>query len=93
MAKARPDRTGWGKTYTTPQEAHDQAMEQLAYYAMLATDPRVSLITTRSDLEHVVNADTPRIGLVFLMEGADPIVAPEQTPEWFDAGVRIVGPA
>ncbi len=93
VAQARPDRTGWGKTYSTPQEAHDQAMEQLAYYVMLAADPRVALITTRGDLDRVVNADTPRVGLVFLMEGADPIVAPEQTSEWFDAGVRVIGPA
>ncbi|HYB67108.1 MAG TPA: membrane dipeptidase [Candidatus Acidoferrales bacterium] len=27
------------------------------------------------------------------MEGADPIVTPKQAQEWFDAGVRIVGPA
>ncbi len=93
VAQARPDRTGWGKTYTTPQEAHDQALEQLAYYAMLASDPRVALITTRGDLDRVVDSETPRVGLVFLMEGADPIVTPEQTQEWFDAGVRIVGPA
>lgn len=93
VAPARPDRTAWGKTYSTPQEAHDQAMEQIAYYAMLAADPRVSLITTRGDLGRVLSSETPRIGLIFLMEGADPIVAPEQTPEWFDAGVRVVGPA
>lgn len=93
VAPASPDRTGWGKTYSTPQEAHDQAMEQLAYYGMLAADPRVALITTRGDLERVVDADPPRVGLIFLMEGADPIVAPEQTSEWFDAGVRVIGPA
>ena len=93
VAKARPDRTAWGKTYATPQEAHDQAMEQLAYYALLAMDPRVSLITTRGDLDRVLESREPKVGLVILMEGADPIVAPEQTPEWFDAGVRIVGPA
>ncbi len=45
VAKARPDRTGWGKVYNTPEEAHAQAMEQIAYYSMLAMDPRVSLIT------------------------------------------------
>ena len=93
VARARPDRKAWGKTYSTSQEAHDQAMEQIAYYAMLASDPRVSLITTRGDLDRVVHSETPRIGIVVLMEGADPIVAPEQTPEWFDVGVRIVGPA
>ncbi len=93
VAKDRPDRKGWGKTYATPQQAHDQAMEQVAYYSMLAMDPRVSLITTRGDLDRVVSAREPMIGLVLLMEGADPIVAPDQVAEWFDAGVRIVGPA
>ncbi|MBI5035350.1 MAG: membrane dipeptidase [Chloroflexi bacterium] len=93
VAAARPDRTSWGKTYTSAQEAHDQAMEQIAYYAMLAMDPRVTLITTRSDLDRVLESNEYKIGLVILMEGADPIVTPEQTPEWFDAGVRIVGPA
>ena len=93
VAQARPDRKGWGKVYNTPLEAHDQAMEQMAYYAMLAMDPRVSLITSRADLDRVIESKEPRVGLVILMEGADPIVTPEQTPEWFEAGVRIVGPA
>ena len=93
VAQATPGRKEWGKTYSTPQEAHDQAMEQIAYYAMLAMDPRVSLITTRGDLARVLESPEPKVGLVILMEGADPIVAPEQTPEWFEAGVRIVGPA
>lgn len=91
VAAAQPNRTAWGKTYSTPQEAHDQAMEQLAYYGLLASDPRVSIITTRADLDRVVNSETPRVGLVVLMEGADPIVAPSETQDWFDAGVRIVG--
>ncbi len=93
VAKARPDRTGWGKVYNTPQEAYGQAMEQIAYYAMLAMDPRVSIITTRADLDRVLASKEFEVGLVILMEGADPIVTPEQTPEWFEAGVRIVGPA
>lgn len=93
VAKARPDREAWGKVYHSPDEAHDQALEQIAYYAMLAMDPRVSIITSRADLERVIASPEPKIGLVILMEGADPIVAPEQTAEWFDAGVRIVGPA
>jgi len=93
VAPARPNRTEWGRTYSTPQEAHDQAMEQVAYYSLLAMNPRVSLITTRGDLDRVIASPEPQVGLVILMEGADPIVAPEQTSEWFDAGVRIVGPA
>ena len=93
VAQAQPGRKEWGRTYSTPQEAHDQAMEQVAYYAMLAMDSRVSLITTRGDLDRVLASPEPQVGLVTLMEGADPIVAPAQTPNWFEAGVRIVGPA
>ena len=93
VAQARPDRTAWGKTYSSPQEAHDQAMEQVAYYVLLAADPRVTLITARADLERVLSANEPRVGLVILMEGADPIIQPSETRLWFEAGVRIVGPA
>jgi membrane dipeptidase len=80
-------------TYSTPEEAEAAAREQLAYYASLAQDPRVHLIATVRDLEQVVNSPEPRVGLVALMEGADPIVRPQDARAWFDAGVRIVGPA
>ncbi len=93
VAKAFPDRTAPGKTYSTPQEAHDQGLEQLAYYAGLAMDPRVSIITSRQDLDRIIESEKGRVGLVMLMEGADPIIAPENAQEWFEAGVRIVGPA
>jgi membrane dipeptidase len=93
VAAARPDRSGWGKTYSTPQEAHDQAMEQFAYYTSLLQDSRVKLVTKLGELDQVVNGNEPRIGMVLLMEGADPIVTPAQTGDWFRTGVRIVGPA
>lgn len=93
VAKATPSRTAPGKTYSTPQEAHDQAMEHIAYYGGLAMNPSVSILTSRQDVDQVVNSDKPRVGLVLLMEGADPIIAPENAQEWFEAGVRIVGPA
>jgi len=32
----------------------------------------------------------PPVGLVIAMEGADPIVSPEQVEEWWERGVRIV---
>lgn len=81
------------KCYTTPEEAQSLAQEQIAYYALLSADPRVSLITTAADLMPIVEAPQPRLGIVILMEGADPIVRPQDLPQWFDAGVRIVGPA
>jgi membrane dipeptidase len=82
-----------GRSYSTPQEAEAQAQEQLAYYESLAMDSRIELITTRADLERVVSSPEPRVGLVLLMEGADPIVHPQDAKAWFNSGVRIVGPA
>lgn len=92
VAPEGPDRTAKGKTYSSPQEAYEQGMEQIAYYATLAMDPRVSIITTRRDLDRVLASnEEPHVGVVILMEGADPIVTPAQVPEWYQAGVRIVG--
>ncbi len=91
VSPQRTDHPLFGKMYSSPQEAHDQAMEQLAYYGLLAADPRISLIATRKDIDPVIHSDMPSVGMVVLMEGADPIVEPSQIKEWFDAGVRIVG--
>ena len=33
------------------------------------------------------------LGVVLSMEGADPVVEPEQLQEWWDAGLRAAGPA
>ena len=82
-----------GSVYATAEEADAAAREQLAFYNQLARDSRVSLIETRRDLEQVVSAPEPRLGLVLLMEGADPIILPDDAAGWFAAGVRIVGPA
>jgi|SRR5208337_2770610 len=79
--------------YETPQQAYDLARKQLEYYNDLAKDPRITLIRSRNDIDSVLNPDSSRLGMVLLMEGADPIVTPKQAREWFEAGVRIVGPA
>jgi len=59
----------------------------------LATDPRIALVKTQRDLELVLDQVQPQIGLILLMEGADPLLAPQQARDWFDAGVRIIAPA
>ncbi|MGB8647601.1 MAG: membrane dipeptidase [Anaerolineae bacterium] len=81
-----------GSSYSTAEEAEAAAREQLDYYRALTQDPHISLIRTRADLDRVV--DTPgSLGFVVLMEGADPIVHPEDATRWFEDGVRIVGPS
>src|SRR5947208_1859176 len=33
------------------------------------------------------------LGFILSMEGADPVLAPGQVEEWYEAGLRIIGPA
>src|SRR5205085_11699724 len=39
------------------------------------------------------NSTTRPLGFILSMEGADSILRPDQVEEWFQAGLRIVGPA
>lgn len=88
-------------TYQTPREAHDIAMRQVDYYKRLADeDERLVLIQTKTDLDTVLRSwvdgtevDQHKLGLVILMEGADPIIEPSEVYEWYEHGVRIIGPA
>jgi membrane dipeptidase len=88
-------------TYQTPQEAHQLALRQLDYYNRLADESnKVRLVKTAADLDAVLAtwADGKEMsdhqqGLVLLMESADPIVEPQQFEEWYERGVRLVGPA
>jgi len=43
------------------------------------------------DRDEDLRTDDPPVGIVLAMEGADPIVSPEQVSEWWSRGVRIVG--
>ena len=82
--------------YRTPDEAHDQAIAQLQYYRELAARPDVRLIASRAELDAVKDSwatGAPQLGLVPLMENADPIRTPGEAGWWREQGLRIVGPA
>ena len=87
--------------YTTPQEAYAQAMDQLDVYTRLADEnPRFALVREQKELDAVLATwkagapkDKRQIGLVILMEGADPIVRPQDVETWYGRGLRIVGPS
>ncbi len=87
--------------YNTPRQAYEQALRQWDYYQRLAdSDERIHLINAQKDLDAVLATWEPgcdlrdhRVGLVLLIEGADPILEPRQFEEWYERGVRIVGPA
>lgn len=87
--------------YETPRQAYEQAGRQLDYYLRLQDeDDRIRLIQTQSDLDAVLATwedglpmSARKQGIVLLMENGDPILEPKQFEEWYERGVRIVGPA
>ena len=87
--------TAKGRVYTTAEEAHALGWEQLDYYHRLADAcEQITLVGSRAELDDVLaswEGDEPRVGLVPLMEGADPIREPAEAEAWFERGARIVG--
>jgi len=49
--------------------------------------------TRGSKPEINLNAKEPTLGFILSMEGADCILSPDQVQHWYDAGLRLVGPA
>jgi membrane dipeptidase len=92
--------------YGSPAQAFAAARGHLLYYHALAQQGHIRLITNRAELEaHMqaweifdalsptVTSDTPPTGVIISMECADPILSPLQVQEWYDLGLRAVGPA
>jgi membrane dipeptidase len=94
---AKPAERAYPKphTYTTAEEAHELAQAQFDYYHRLADEcEQVALIGSRTDLNEVLASqerEIPQVGIVLLMEGADPIREPAEAEMWFERGLRLVG--
>jgi len=81
-----------GICYKTSDEAHEQGLAQLNYYKRIESQGLIKIIETKRHLKEHLSSNT-KVGLVILMEGADPIRAPKEIQDWFKTGVRIVAPA
>src|SRR5262245_28668191 len=85
--------------YSSMEAAYATAYGQLAYYRALEQRGVLRWIKDWPTLEaHVAawkkNEDgSEPLGFILSMEGADPVLEPEQIQEWYDAGLRIIGPA
>ncbi len=87
--------------YALPEEGWRVYHRQLeAYQTLIEEHPECfSLITTRSHLEAVLNAwyqeqySMRPVGLVMLMEGGEGIRSLDDLDQWWQEGVRIIGPA
>jgi membrane dipeptidase len=104
LARSGPDaasRLGFKRgdiDYATRQIAYAHCYGSLGYYRLLEAQGHVTFITTRGELAAhwaawTAHPDATPLGIILSMEGADPIVAPEQTAHWFGLGLRAVGPA
>ena len=74
--------------------AYAVAMGQLAYYRLLEAQGHLTVIETAAGLAQHLEAwdadeQTP-VGLIVTMEGADPIVEPDQVHAWHAAGLRTL---
>lgn len=97
-APARWGQGDWDRqVYGDEEEAYQRASAQLDYYRQLAErSERIAWVESHAALEEVLDSwegETPRVGIVVLMEGADPIRQPAEVEEWHRRGVRLVGPA
>lgn len=85
--------------YDDVQTAHAQGMAQLDFYRRWADEePQIALVGNQAHLEAVLatwqaEPDSRQVGIVPLMEGADPLREPAELELWVERGVRIVGPA
>jgi membrane dipeptidase len=82
--------------YVNPTHAHAIARGQLAYYNLLEEQGVLRFIRTARDLDahwQMASRDsTTPLGIILSMEGADPIVSPSQVQQWWNLGLRAVGP-
>src|SRR5262245_61418115 len=91
--------------YESAEAANAMALGQLAYYRALERRGVIRILSDWSKLDAHVRewlarvdrqsrererADAPPLGFVISMEGADPILSPDDVGEWWKAGLRIV---
>ncbi|MGF1583160.1 MAG: dipeptidase [Gemmataceae bacterium] len=85
--------------YSSMEAAYGAAQGQLLYYRAMEQKGWLRSIKNAEELlahvqlweENEDNTNVP-LGYILSMEGADPVLSPQQVPEWFEAGLRIIGP-
>lgn len=84
--------------YSSMEAAYAAAHGQLAYYRALVDQGYLRFIRDTATLDAHVSGwrrDSAKepLGFILSMEGADSVLSPGQVEEWFQAGLRIIGPA
>ena len=93
--------------YATPAQAHGIAKGQLAYYHALERQGHIRVIRNPAQLDaHMAEwaawdarypgeetGSPPPLGFVISMESADAVLEPAELRDWWDGGLRLIGPA
>jgi membrane dipeptidase len=84
--------------YASMDAAHAAAVGQMDYYRTLEQAGHLNWITDAPGLDRHVAAwqsgeAAEPLGFILSMEGADPVLSPDQVHEWYAMGLRIIGPA
>ena len=90
---ARPNSSSSGAS--CQEISYAKAQGQLAYYRVLENQGKIRMLTNRIGLENHLaawkeNGAEEPIGIILSMEGADPIVWPDQVGSWWDDGLRVI---
>jgi membrane dipeptidase len=98
----RPGPLSAVQRFTRMEAAYAAAYGQLAYYRALEQQGILRWIKDWPSLSaHLESWQVyvkgkgaePPLGFILSMEGADPVLSPAQVTEWYQAGLRIIGPA
>ena len=98
MSRTEPRNTARRDGMRTQEQAMAVGRGHLAYYQAMARRGEIAPVRSAADLEAAVAAwenptqETP-IYHILSMESADPISDPDDVEFWWDAGLRVVGPA
>ena len=91
----RPNSPLWG--YRTGHGVYAASRAHLAYYEALAAAGEARILATSGDLaahmrewSEADDYGALPIGFIIGMEGADPILWPEQVHEWWESGLRVI---
>jgi membrane dipeptidase len=79
-----------GAGYHNADEAFAQGQEHLKWYLQQQAAGNFRFIKWRQEMEIFSPLGMPQ-NAILLMEGADPLRTPADLPQWYDAGLRIVG--
>jgi membrane dipeptidase len=71
--------------------AHRAGLLQLEWYEAMEREGALDIIRSQADFDAALAGSTGRLGVVILMECADPIRTPDEVAWWHARGLRVVG--